>query len=100
MDDVFAQLRSILEPHARAFTVTNRAGFYALDDNSIRGWSISFATVVKKRAAVKRIAPDGKTGDDGTAKRKGTATSRTTRAKAPTARKTGTSATARKSKRR
>jgi len=60
----------------------------------------SRATVVKKRAAVKRIAPDGKTGDDGTAKRKGTATSRTTRPKAPTARKTGSSATARKSKRR
>ena len=52
MDDVFAQLRSILEPHARAFKVTNRPGFYALDDDSIRGWSISFAAVVKKRGKV------------------------------------------------
>ena len=60
----------------------------------------SRATVVKKRAAVKRIAPDAKTGDDTAVTRKGTATSRTTRAKAPSARKTGTSATARKSKRR
>jgi hypothetical protein len=49
MDDLFAQLRSILEPHARAFKVTNRSGFYALDDDSIPGWSISFAAVVKKR---------------------------------------------------
>ncbi|HET8876334.1 MAG TPA: topoisomerase C-terminal repeat-containing protein, partial [Casimicrobiaceae bacterium] len=60
----------------------------------------SRASVVKKRAAVKRIAPDAKTGGGTTVTRKGTATSRTTRAKAPSARKTGTSATARKSKRR
>ena len=52
VDDVFAQLRSILEPYARAFTVTNRPDFYALDDNSIRGWSIGFAAVVKKRGKV------------------------------------------------
>lgn len=50
--DLFAQLRSILEPHARGFKVTKRADFYALDDNSIRGWSISFAAVVKKRGKV------------------------------------------------
>jgi len=52
MDDVFAQLRSILTPHARGFKVTTRSDFYALDDESIRGWSISFAAVVKKRGKV------------------------------------------------
>ena len=60
----------------------------------------SRATVVKKRAAVKRIAQDAKSADGASVERKGTSTSRTSRVNAPAARKTGTSATARKSKRR
>jgi hypothetical protein len=49
---VFAALRAILLPHVRGFRVENRKGFYALDDESIDGHSVSFAAVVHKARAV------------------------------------------------
>lgn len=52
MDEVFSQLASMLKQHARAFKVTDRKDFYALDDESIPGNSISFAAVVAKRGKV------------------------------------------------
>ncbi len=52
LEVVFAQLKSMLKRHARGFHVTDRRGFYALDDWSVRGHDVSFAAVVAKRGRV------------------------------------------------
>jgi hypothetical protein len=51
-DALFAQLKSLLAKHARGFKVTDRRGFYALDDRSVKGYEISFGAVVSKAGHV------------------------------------------------
>lgn len=52
LEPVFTALRAVLTPHADAFHVQDRKGYYGLDDRSVRGHVVDFAAVVLKRRAV------------------------------------------------